>query len=373
MFRLGSIAIATIAALLSTLSFAANYAVGTCDTKLASYTTISQAVSSVPPGATILVCPNNYPEQVLITRPLTIKGFPGQNAPVIVVPPGGLVSSLYSTQVGTIVYQVAVNGVTGGSVNLSGLIVDGTGNLLAPGCCDLAGVYYQDASGTVDGVSVRNQTDDFGGFGIMVATVNSAASQAVTIENSDVRGYDAYGMYVTLDNGPLAADIKANVVENAGGFDGIYARGPVTGTIAGNLINNSGNGFDMQLSGSPGPAMTVSSNTILVNGVYPNPNIGILAVNGSSTIKSNTIDVGNLGAGIVLAGSASGSTVQSNTITNAPTGWGIIGCSVYGNASGFTVTGNIIVDASTGVDMPSGNTSTANKFFAVTTPVATCP
>src|SRR5208282_3210782 len=109
----------------------------------------------------------------------------------------------------------------------------------------------------------------------------------------------------TLGDGPLAADIKSNVIENAGGYDGIYAEGPVTGTITGNFINNSGKGFNMQLSGTPGPAMTVSSNTILVNGVYPNPNIGILVGNGSSTIKSNTIDVGNLGVGIVLSGTAS--------------------------------------------------------------------
>jgi len=370
MFRLRSIAIATVSALLSTFSFAASYAVGTCDKHLASYPTISQAVSSVPSGSTIEVCPGNYPEQVLIAQPLTLKGFPGENAPVIVVPPGGLVSSLNNAQFGTIVYQVAVNGVTG-SVNLSDLIVDGTGNSVNSGCC-LAGVYYQDASGTIDGVSVRNQTENNAGRGIMIATSDSSASQTVTIESSDVRGYDCYGIFATLGDGPLAADIKSNVIENAGGYDGIYAEGPVTGTITGNFINNSGKGFNMQLSGTPGPAMTVSSNTILVNGVYPNPNIGILVGNGSSTIKSNTIDVGNLGVGIVLSGTASHSTVQSNTITNVPTGWGIIGCSVYGNASGFTVTGNIIVDASTGVDMPSGNASTPNNFFAVTTPIASC-
>src|ERR1700692_1768215 len=71
---------------------AANYAVGTCKPSLPSYTTISAAVSSVPPGSTVQVCPGTYPEQVTIAQPLTLKGITSANAgqAVITAPGSGL-------------------------------------------------------------------------------------------------------------------------------------------------------------------------------------------------------------------------------------------------------------------------------------------
>ena len=76
MFRPRFIAIVTLAVFLSAFSFAqTKYAVGTCQPKLTFYATISQAGSSVPSGATIEARPGHYPEQVLITQPLTLEGI----------------------------------------------------------------------------------------------------------------------------------------------------------------------------------------------------------------------------------------------------------------------------------------------------------
>jgi hypothetical protein len=49
-------------------------AVGTSKPNLQSYSTIQDAVGNVAAGGTILVCAGAYPEQVLITKPLTMKG-----------------------------------------------------------------------------------------------------------------------------------------------------------------------------------------------------------------------------------------------------------------------------------------------------------
>jgi hypothetical protein len=66
MFRLRFIAMATLALCLSGPAFAGStYAVGTCLPTLPFFTTISQAVSSVPAGSTIKVCAGSYAEQVL--------------------------------------------------------------------------------------------------------------------------------------------------------------------------------------------------------------------------------------------------------------------------------------------------------------------
>jgi len=52
---------------------ASTVVVGTCLQNHQSYSTISQAVSSVPSGSTVLVCPGVYAEQVTITQPWTLR------------------------------------------------------------------------------------------------------------------------------------------------------------------------------------------------------------------------------------------------------------------------------------------------------------
>src|ERR1700687_2327917 len=104
---------------------AATFAVGTCKPSLPSYATISLAVSSVPPGSTVLVCPGTYAEQVTIAQPLTLQGIAIGNAgqAVITVPGSGL--AVVTTGLG---YSVAPQvHVTTGPVNISDITVDGTG------------------------------------------------------------------------------------------------------------------------------------------------------------------------------------------------------------------------------------------------------
>src|ERR1035438_5115760 len=67
---------------LSTLSFARTYVaypVGStnCDVKLVGYQTIQAAVNAASSGSTIEVCPGIYPEQIVISKPLTLTAFTG--------------------------------------------------------------------------------------------------------------------------------------------------------------------------------------------------------------------------------------------------------------------------------------------------------
>jgi pectin methylesterase-like acyl-CoA thioesterase len=67
-------------AVLATPVMAKTVVVGNCRPFLQSYLTVTQAIESVPADSTILVCPGDYPEQIVIRQPLTLKGVKDGNA-----------------------------------------------------------------------------------------------------------------------------------------------------------------------------------------------------------------------------------------------------------------------------------------------------
>jgi hypothetical protein len=367
MFRLRFIAIVTITVLMSAAAFAGTrYAVGSCQPHLTSYSTISQAVSSVPSGSTIEVCPGNYPEQVLITQPLTLQGVSsqGSDTAMVTVPSGGLVQSVHSPSClppGGLFYQILVQ--TTGPVDISNLTVDGTGG---SGSFCVAGIYYQDSSGTIRDVSARNQPNI--GLGILAETI-LATAQDVTVENSVVRGFAFRGIVANSTGGPLTTNIKANTIEAFGDeASGIFVSGLAGGTIQANVIstgaNNGGNVAGIFLYHS---TVEATANTIIAGPSTENNDYAFLIEAGSARVSNNRIDAGGQ-LGLNLQNTGTASVVEQNTIVNSSTA--VTGCAI---TSGYTVSGNTITDAAIGVQMASGNTSTPNTFYATAVTVAPCP
>lgn len=359
---------------LSTLSFAGTYvayAAGStnCDKKLGSYQTIQAAVNAVPSGSTIEVCPGLYPEQVVISKPLTLTAFTlggseASNAEVLIqIPAGGATAAVVDPIIGHIFFQIWVSST--GPVNITDIAFDGTGNNIPDGVGDLAAIFYEESSGTVNGISVANEGDYGGGMGIIAA---ANTTQTVTVENSDFRSFDGIGIWgATNASSTLTFDVKLNTISDTGsngvygGTDGVYLLGPVSGTIESNLVNGSGNGFGMSLDGS---AATITANTVIAGTVDGPPNVGIEVNGGSNTVKANRIMSGPIGVGIVLTGTATGGSVTGNTITGGYGGYGIDMCG-QGAASGFTVIHNTAVDTpGFGLRRPaSGNTTTPNTYY----------
>ena len=338
-----------------------------CRPTLASYPTISQAVSSVPAGSTIFICPGTYAEQVVINKHLTLTGeaqngttgtaASGSNNPVIVSPNGGVkvnTSDLYQYPSGqpiaaqVLVQTLPVGGVWGTPivVNISNITVDGSNNGTTCGP-DIVGIYYQNASGTVNHVTARYQefpTADFGcqgGLAIYAQSGYGTGTGVVTIENSSVHDYDKNG--ITADGAGMVATITGNFVVGIG---------------ATTLTAQNG----IQLS--DGASGKITSNTV-TDDVYVNPSdcypgncysaTGILLYDSGGTSGSHVTISGNTvsntqGAIVVVtdgAETADYNDVTSNKVTGTPA---IV-------VTGFTY----LLD---GIDLCSDhNTATSNTVF----------
>jgi hypothetical protein len=325
---------------------ASTVVVGTCKPSLPSYTSISEAVSSVPPGSTVEVCPGNYAEQVIIAQPLTLKGITSGNAGQagITVPSGGLTTT--PGLLGTLAPQVHV---TAGPVNITNIILDGSSG--SNSCSSLlVGIYYgSGSSGTVSESTVRNEINSGCGVGIW-AENGPGTNESVVIENSSIHDMDDIAI-VAFSNQPsptLTATIKGNYIQTGGG-EGVFFGfpGTIAGSVTGNFITSNGGcgsvcgaGFETIGINDIAPSTTISSNT--VTGYQ----VGINATGAGINVTSNKI--WNSSTDGILLG-ASGMTVQSNTITKS-----FIGIEFNCQASN-TVARNTVIESAIGLDrVPSG-------------------
>jgi Right handed beta helix region len=361
--------------------------VGSCKTGV-QFSTIQGAVNASPSGATIDICPGTYPEQVSITKNLTLTGVSSgtSDAAVVVPPSGGLVTNGNDIFGNPVAAQVFVQGAT---ATISHLTVDGNGNGLSGCATDIMGIYFQNSPGKIIDNAVRNQilgSADLGcQVGLAINVESNSGTPAVTISSNSVRNYQKNGITASgpgTSGGPVVT-ITSNTVIGIG----------ATTAIAQNGIQI---GF-----GATGEA---NSNHV-IDDIYINPpncgsacygSSGILIYASSGVIaSSNTVESTQLG--IVPAtdptyGPADGTTVNGNHIGGTQNFDAIDLCSdgntaemnvIYGSAQsgihlddscapstggGNTVTGNTINEACAGILLGSGtgNTTTPNTFMNVT-------
>ena len=365
---------------------ASTVSVGTPNcTSLVNFATIQLAVNAVPAGSTIKICPGNYPEQVVISKRLTLMGIShlGQDAVVILPPAGGVIVNT-TDQKGPVAAQILVQN-TAGPVSISNLTVDGKGNQYTGG--DLRGINYQDASGVVNHVAVRNEipndipTGDQSGQGILVETTNST-SASLTVENSSVHNYNKNGIVARYAGANLIA--TGNYVQGSGPIDVIAQ-----------------NGIELAFDG---PSGTIKNNTVIDNFYTPNTSSSadILlydAAENGSIVSGNTLGnsnyavslftdaVGTYGDGVSVTGNkifgtstfdaidvcTNSNIITGNTIFNSSESGIHLDASCGGTGTGGNVSGNIILEsACAGIldDSGTGNVGN-NTFYTVPFTVAT--
>ena len=337
-----------------------NY-VGSCVS--GSYATITAALATTPAPNFVYVCPGTYPEQVVITYPVTLEGVlaNGMAQAFITVPSGGVQLNAWG---GSVAAEVWVDNVNG-PVNISNIAVDGDGNgLPSGGGAALAGVFYENSSGTVNNVEARYQEGTGFGLGIWAEVYNST-NQTVTIENCNVHNFDSTGINAEgdSDSGTLTANVEDNSIVGTNYVppEGIGFAGNVSVAASGNLVTGNETSIDftaisMKPSAITGvsatPTGSVSKNTVV--GAL----LGIWVFVGDVSVTSNRIY--NVGEGVQI--NSPTPVVQGNTITQATDGIDFQ-CVADNNVSGNIIS---VIHSDGLVNVPSSVTSN-NTYINVPT------
>jgi hypothetical protein len=225
------------------------------------FTTIQSGVDAAGAndGDVVLVAAGTYVEQVtVVNKVLTIQG---QGDATKIVAPATLAANVQDIGSGT-PSKNAIIGVSGGDVTIKDLSIDGLGNgnhlSTAYGAADFDGIFYLNASGHIDDVSVTGIRDSLHldgslsgnqrGNGIVVAN-RDGVTRTIEVSDSKVTDFQKTGM--VFDGAGLKVEVEDNTVIGGGlqplgspAQNGIQVSRGATGTVDDNDVSNIGYGPD---------------------------------------------------------------------------------------------------------------------------------
>jgi Periplasmic copper-binding protein (NosD) len=351
----------------------ATYIVGTCASGT-QFNTIQSALDASPAPTTVEVCPGQYYEQLVITKPVTLEGITAANGTLaqIFLPAGYTGTNLtVEGSPTTVVAQINVKNVIGGAVNLSNLQVNGAG--LSSNDANLIAVAYQQSSGTVNHLVTSSQD----GLSMGIPVVNGwgmwilggSSNPTVTVENSSFDAFSGGGIFSSSDADTTTPQLTLRIENNA--FSvleaefGISIDEGVSATVSGNIVTDGAIGISFgAASGS------VTGNTII------GAQTGILLYADGASVTSNNV-FGSTQTGIDLNTSLSVSKVTTNTVRTVKTpleqdstGTAIeLNCL---NISSSKVYSNVLMDAWFGYAGAPAGFAGSNTYVGLWTDVGTC-
>ena len=176
----------------------------------AQFSTIQAAVDAASPGTVIRICRGTYPEQVRINKPLSLQGQNG-----VVIEPSNVTANATGTASGQPIAAIILVQETT-DVDIRDVIVDGTNNgITACSPPDLIGILYQNASGEVERVAVRNiklssnLNGCQSGLAILIQSGGGKTSD-VEVEGSSIHDYQKNG--ITANELGTQVRVEDNVV-----------------------------------------------------------------------------------------------------------------------------------------------------------------
>ena len=381
----------TLALVSQSLFASTDSTVGSCTGPGTHYATINKAVTAAAPGATIDICPGTYPEQVTISKNLTLRGIKNGTlyAPTIVVPSGGL--AVNGTNIGgdSVAAQIFVKGA---DVTIFHLTVDGSNNGLYDCTINPMGIYYQNSSGTITDNAVRNviMAPSLQGcqVGLAINVESNTGTPAVTVSHNSVRNYDKAGIVASgpgTGGGP-AVTVTGNTVIGIGATTataqngiqiGYGATGSVTfNDVADDLYTNPpcGSTSQPQCYAGSGILIYASTGVTATINTVDSTQLGIVTASdptygtaNDAVIKLNHVGGTQLFDAIDLC--SDGNTAEFNTLYgSAESGIHVNDGCPPSTGSNNTVTRNTINEACAGILLGTGtgNITSPDNFMNVT-------
>jgi len=325
----------------------------------AAFPQIQAAIDQAKPGDSIHVCSGVYPEQVSINKSLDIEADSG----TFIVPPA-VTQNATSLATGTpIAAGIFVS--RADKVSIHGFTVDEINNSISECTPRLEGVYYQNASGIIDSIVVRNTKLGLelkgcqSGTGIFVESGNGGTSQ-VEIEECRVYGFQKNG--ITANETGTKVSIHGNTVTGSGPTTGAAQNGiqvgfGATGDVSFNTVVN----MIWSLCTTASACQAVATNVLIFesDGVEVRHNtvaisqVGILAHGNNETVADNRVADSSVFDGIRLEGN--GDKVDGNRVATASEAL------VYVQGDQNDVTHNELSDAGVGIFEVAG--SLQNNFM----------
>jgi hypothetical protein len=299
----------------------------------AQYTTIGAAVNASSPYDVIEICPALYPEQVIITKPLTLKGLNVGGVNRVLIQPTSF------TPISNPGFDAVIAVLNTHDVTIENLAIDASQNDVTACTPGLAAVHFHDASGTVQYNAIFGATLaaplgcasglPFGnGFGVQ-ADADQAGSFHVTIEYNSIHDYTANG--VLIENNGVTATVLQNDITGIGPAGGVFQFGVffangAAGLIQGNVITE-GNCGALSIADCIGvrsegvTLRAIGNGTVVDHNIISKAQSGIF-INGASHLRVTNNEIGNIDAlsGMDIQGTATGaftdSVIDSNIIFN---------------------------------------------------------
>jgi len=331
------------------------YIVGTCKSGT-HFSTIQSALDASPAPNTVEVCPGTYYEQVTISHPVTLEGIAEGNGSLaqIELPSGYTVNASVDAGGGSepAIAQVYVNDVSGGTVNLTNLNVNGVG--FSTNDSIFIGVLYNQSSGTINQVTTSAQNTSGGATnvdGIGMWIQGGSSKPSVTVENSSVHDFTGVGILAVGETTApdLTVTIKNNVVSSDASTNDLVVEEGTDPTVSGNIVSGGDYGI-----------ITLATTGSITGNTFLGSQIGIeLAADGAS-VTSNFIYGAVTYAIDVSATALKTSKVENNTIrtVKSPSSYDSNGTGIElhcNNISSSRVNTNTIMDSFNGYgDAPAG-------------------
>ena len=177
----------------------------------AQFSSIQEAVNAAAPGTEIKVCAGSYHEQVSINKTLRIVGDEGAVLAPTEIKTNASNLAMYEDMAAVLSIKGAAD------VFIQGLTMDGKNSGMTDCSAELAGIVFEDASGEINGVTIRN--------------MSSASSESCQT---------AYGIFAqSSDSGETDLKVNGSNIDSC-------KSGAIVGNNLGTIVRASGN----KISGS---------------------------------------------------------------------------------------------------------------------------